>query len=396
MREWRLYIKTKSAGDRAILATLNVTGEGRPGRYRLDVNKSGKAFRLVDADKNIVLQQGTVGEEIGTGFAFSWVPPSGALTPGKSIVFTLSTISEAAQKLGEELRIRAVPEGNLVTLARRGPDPDQTSGIVNTVAERFITAAADLKRQRLTELTAILQDQLDHSQANLRSAETALTAFRVENAVRPSEGPAQGPDGRRITADPTYASYIDLQVAIDELERDRLAIGRLLTHAADSGVAVDQLSMIGAVQRSSELTAALKELTDRQADLRALQFRYSDTHPPVVRMMAQVDSLSERIIPRLARTLMAGLASRKREISLQRDSIARELRTAPPVALTEIRLARDQTNAEQLFTNLQQRYQEARLAEVSMLPDVRILERAVRPTRPTSKTAPVLISHRCS
>jgi polysaccharide biosynthesis transport protein len=391
VRQWRLYIKPNSVDDREALATLNVTGEGRPGRYRLDVDKTGKAFRLVDVDKNVVLQQGTVGEEIGTGFAFSWVPPNGALTPGRTVAFTLSTVSDAAQKLGEQLRIRAVQEGNLVTLARRGPDPDQTTGIVNTVAERFITAAADLKRQRLTELTAILQDQLDHAQTNLRSAETALTAFRVTNAVRSTEGPAQGPDGRRITADPTYASYIDLQVALDELERDRLAIARLLTHAPDSGVAVDQLSMIGAVQRSSELTAALKELTDRQAELRALQFRYADTHPPVVRLRAQVDSLSQRIIPRLARTLMAGLASRQREIGQQRDSIARELRTAPPVALTEIRLARDQTNAEQLFTNLQHRYQEARLAEVSMLPDVRILERAVRPTRPTSNTAPLLI-----
>ncbi|HWC73093.1 MAG TPA: polysaccharide biosynthesis tyrosine autokinase [Gemmatimonadales bacterium] len=391
VRKWGLYRKPKSADDVDALATLNVSGDGRPGRYRLVVDRAGKAFRLLDLDKKVVLQQGAVGDEIGTGFAFSWVPPSGSLTPGRTIDFTLSTISEAAAKLGAELRIRAVPEGNLVTLAFRGADPDRTTGIVNTVAERFIAAAADLKRQRLTELTAILEDQLDHAQANLRSAEGALTDFRVKNAVRASEGPAQGPDGRRITADPTYASYIDLQVAIDGLERDRLAIARLLTHAADSGVAVDQLAMIGAVQRSSELTAALKELTDRQADLRAMRFRYADTHPPVVRLAAQVDSLAKRIIPALCRTLMAGLATRQREIKQQRDSVARDLRTAPPVALTEIRLARDQTNAEQLFINLQHRYQEARLAEVSTLPDVRVLERAVRPTKPTSNTAPLLI-----
>ena len=87
----------------------------------------------------------------------------------------------------------------------------------------------DLKRQRLTELTAILQDQLNHAQTNLRTAEAALTVFRVHNAVRPSEGPAQGPDGRRITADPTFASYVDVQVTLDGLTRDRAATRSLAT-----------------------------------------------------------------------------------------------------------------------------------------------------------------------
>src|SRR5438477_87977 len=158
----------------------------------------------------------------------------------------------------------------------------------------------------------------------------------------PSEGPAQGPDGRRITADPTYAGYMDLQIAASGLARDREAIAQMLVHAPDSGIAVDQLAMIGAVQRSSELIAALKELTDRQAELRALRFRYADTHPPVRRLAAQVDTLARRVIPGLGRALIAGLAARERELRQRADSITGELRRAPPAALEEVRLARDQ------------------------------------------------------
>ena len=391
VRRWRLYLKPRSAADSAALATLTVPGDVRPGRYRLSLDRAGKRFRLVDVEENQVLQEAAPGDAIGAAFGFTWVPPSGTVRAGGNIDFTVTTTSEAALELADHLRIRAAPEGNFVRIARREPNPDRATAIANAVAERFVTAAADLKRQRLTELTAILEDQLDHAQANLRDAEGALTTFRVHNAVRPSEGPAQGPDGRRITADPTFASYVDLQVTLDGLTRDRAAIAQVLTHAADSGVAVDQLAMIGAVQRSSELTAALKELTDRQAELRGMRFRYADTHPPVRRLALQVDTLAQRVIPGLARTLMDGLAARARALGQRRDSIARDLRSAPPVALTEIRLARDQANAEHLFSNLQQRYQEARLAEVSTLPDVRILERAVRPTRPASKTAPLLI-----
>jgi polysaccharide biosynthesis transport protein len=392
VREWRLYLKPKSVADTAALATLTASGDVHPGRYRLELDREGMRFRLLDVTEKTVLQQGAWGEPVGGLLGVTWVPPKDAVRPGGSVEFTLMTTTDAAERLSEELRIRAAQDGNFVRIARRGPDAGRTTAIVNAVCDRFVVAAADLKRQRLTELTAILQDQLDHAQANLRTAESALTEFRIRNAVRPSEGPAQGQDGRRITADPTYASYIDLQVALDGLQRDRAAIAQALTRADSSGgVAVDQLAMISAVQQSSELTAALKELTDRRAELRVMRFRYADTYAAVRHLAQQVDSLGQHVIPALARTLMAGMASRERELRQQRDSIARDLRTAPPVALSEIRLARDQTTAERLFSDLQQRYQAARLAEVSSLPDVRILERAIPPSRPTSNTAPLLI-----
>src|SRR3989454_69913 len=338
VRQWRLYLKPQSAADSAALATLTVTGDVRPGRYRLQVAAAANRFRLLDVDAKVVLQEGAVGHSVGAALGFTWVPPAAVLRPGVSVQFTVATTSEAAQKLSEELRVRAGTDGNFVRIERRGPDAAVVTRTVNAVAERFVAAAADLKRQRLTELTAILKDQLDRAETNLRAAERGLTAFRVRNAVRPSEGPAQGPDGRRITADPTFASYVDLEVALGALAHDREAIARVVAHAADSGVAVDQLAMISAVQHASELTAALKELSDRQAELRVMRFRYADTHPPVRRLAQQVDTLARRVIPELGRAVVAGLAAREHELQQRIDSISRDLRSAPPVALEEVRL----------------------------------------------------------
>ena len=61
------------------------------------------------------------------------------------------------------------------------------------------------------------------------------------------------------------------------------------------------------------------------------------------------------------------------------------------MTLEEVRLARDQANATELFSNLEQRYNAARLAEVSTLPDVRILEHAIRPTRPVVNATPLVL-----
>jgi len=391
VQQWRLYLKPKSAADSAALATFTARDDVRPGRYRLDVDAAGRGFQLRDVDHNVVLQQGAVGDSIGAAFGFAWAPPGATLGTGRKVQFTVAAPTEAAGKFSEELRVRALPDGNFARIELRGHDAAAITGTVNSVVDRFVRVAADLKRERLTELTAILKDQLEHAQDNLRTAEVALTAFRVRNAVRSSEGPAHGPDGRRLTADPTFAGYVELQVELGSLGHDRTAIQRVLAHASDSGVAVDQLALLSAVQRSSELTAALKELTEKQAELRALRFRYADSHPPVRRLAGQLDTLQRRVIPQLGNAVIAALAVRERELRQRVDSMSGELHRAPPLMLEEVRLAREQTNAEQLFSNLQHRYDEARLAEVSTLPDVRVLERAVQPSRPTSNTGPLLI-----
>ena len=391
VRQARLYLAPKSPADSAALATLTVPGEVRPGTYRLEVDQTGQHFTLRDVAEDAVLQQGSVGDSVGALLGLAWVPPAGTLPPGAVIRFTVTALSDVALELSQALRIRATADGYFVRLERRGHDPALITTTVNAVADRLVAVAADMKRERLTELSSILREQRDRAQANLRSAEAALTQFRVHHAVRASEGPAQGPDGRRITADPTFASYVDLQVAMDGLARDRAAITQVVARARDGSVPVDELAMIGAVQRSSALAAALKDLADRQAELRVLRFRYADTHPPVRRLAQQVDTLARFVIPELGGALVAGLAAREHDMRQRMDSIAGDLRGAPPVALEEVRLARDQANATELFSNLEQRYNETRLAEVSTLPDVRILEHAIRPTRPVVNATPLVL-----
>lgn len=390
-RQARLYLAPKSPADSAALATLTVPGEVRPGSYRLEVDRAGQQFTLRDVEENAVLQQGSIGDSVGGLLGLAWVPPAGTLRPGAVIRFKVTALSDVAMELSQALRIRATADGYFVRLERRGRDPVLITTTVNAVADRLVALAANLKRERLSELSSILREQRDRAKGNLRSAEVALSHFRVRNALRTTEGPAQGPDGRRITADPTFASFVDLQVAVAGLARDREAITRVVARARDGGVPVDELTMIGAVQRSSALAAALKDLADRQAELRVLRFRYADTHPPVRRLAQQVDTLARYVIPELGGTLIAGLAAQEHELQQRIDSLTGALRGAPPVAMEEIRLARDQANATDLFSNLEQRYNETRLAEVSTLPDVRILEHAMRPTRPVVNAMPLVL-----
>ncbi len=180
-----------------------------------------------------------------------------------------------------------------------------------------------------------------------------------------------------------------MKVDQEQIGQDRVAIERVL--AAGSGPSADALEAIPSVRQTSELLPALRELTSKQAELRALRYRYTDESPPVRRLLDEIRMLQEETIPRLARAVVAELAARETELDRQVASASRDLRQIPARGIQEARLRRAVDVSEELFTSLQQRSEEARLAEASVMPDVRVFDAAEVPQEPVKNTAPRLI-----
>jgi len=391
VRDQRLYLEVKRSSDRANFAGFSVSDNFRPGDYRFSVSADGRHYTLASAE-GVELERGTVGDSVGNHIGFRWVPPPRSLVPGGTIEFSLVPPRDAALRLGEQLDVRMDLNGNFLALELRGTNPVLISGILNAVAQRYVEVAAQLKREKLTELTKILEDQLTTAQRNLDSAETALQGFRTRTITLPSD---QGADrkGAAETRDPIRASFFDMQVERDQLRRDRDALERLLAQGGggDSGLPTDALSAIGSVQRAPELSNALKELNDKQAQLRTYRYHYSEAYPPLQRLVREISELQQRTIPTLARALSTQLATRESELGRQVDASSRDLRQIPGRAIEEVRLSRNTELKEQTYTALQQRFDQARLAAEATVPDVRILDPAVVPRRPVKNTAPRLL-----
>jgi len=217
----------------------------------------------------------------------------------------------------------------------------------------------------------------------LGQTEDSLRIFRVQavTAYSNQDGASVTPN-MQYQRDPMFAGLLDVKVSREEARRDRATIERVLAQPPESGLAVDALGMIGAVQRSTELAQALRDLTAKQADLRTLRAHYTDAGPAVRRLAAEVAGLERQTIPALAGALAAELRVREQQLGERVDVASANLRKIPPLAVEETRLQRAVTLAEQVVVNLQQRYEEARLAEVSSLSDVRVLDRAPVRRRP--------------
>src|SRR2546428_2851287 len=188
-RDLRLYVELKRPSGRPTFLDFGVSDTFRPGGYELSVSADGRQYTLASAE-GVELERGTIGDSIGKPVGFRWAPAPGTLPPGRSVEFSLVPPRDAALRLGEHLDVRMDMNGNFLALELRGTNPALISNILNAVTQRYVEVAAQLKREKLTELTKILDDQLTTAQQNLDDAENALQRFRTRTITLPSDRPA--------------------------------------------------------------------------------------------------------------------------------------------------------------------------------------------------------------
>src|SRR3989475_707776 len=396
VRAQQLCLELKAPGDAAPFSTFQIAEQYRPGAYRLTVDGAGRRYALTTVDGS-ELEHGAVGDSIGSRLGFRWAPGAGVLVPGRTMDFDVATPRDAARRLADALVVRPDLDGGFLRVELGGASPTRIAAIVNAIVQRYAQVAADLKRQKLEEVTKILAEQLQYSQQNLQDAETALESFRVRTITLPSDrggpsatvvaGAATGGAGD-APRDPLFTNFFDVQLEREQAPRDRDVLERLLAQAGGAGRSGDAVGGVGSVQRSAELSQALKELTMKQAELRALRYRYADPYPPVQRLLGEIATLQRQTIPTLARALVGELVARETEFGRRVDADSRNLRGIPARAIEEARLRRAVGLAENLYTTLQQRYQEARVAVASSVPDVRVLDAAAVPQRAVKNRAP--------
>ena len=383
VRDQRLYLTPKAREDAPLLEAFRVADQYRPGVYRLTVDGNGRGFTL-STDKGVEVEHGTIGDSIGARLGFAWAPAAGTIPGGRTIEFSVATVRDSARALAEGLEVATDPAGNFLRMHLKGTDPARITSTINAIAERFVQVAAELRRQKLTELTKILDQQLAGAHQNLLDAEKALERFQVNTITRPV--PRAG-----ASDNPAFNNFFKMQVDQEQVKRDREALERVLAQQGDSGLSPEALAVVGSVQQNVQLTQTLSELTQKQAELRALRYKYSDAYPLVQKRLGEIATLQKQTIPNLARQLLAELSGREAELGRRVAADSRSLELAPPRAIDEARLQRQVTLAENLYTNLQKNYDEARLAEESAVPDARILDHAVVPQDPVRNTAPRVI-----
>jgi polysaccharide biosynthesis transport protein len=376
----RLYLEPRADTDRPVFADFRLKQQFRPGDYRLQVDREGRVYTLATRE-GITVEQGEVGAPVGSGVGFEWTPSRQQLTAGRRIDFTVHHPRAVSQEIGRKLGTRMAPDGNFLRLDYSDTNAERTAATLNAIADRYVAVAAELKKTKLDELTAILDEQLQAAEVRLRESEIALEGFRVNTITLPSDRATPITPGLESTRDPVIAGFFRMRVDLEEVRRDRESLRRALTES-EPALLLSSLEVIPSARGSVEMSRAMGELAEKEAELRALRNRYADDFVLVRRLSEDIDGMRRSVIPRIATNLISELDQREGAIQTHVQSASTELRQIPPRAIEEARLERNVTLASTLYTNLRQRFESARLASASSIPDIRILDAAPVPQKP--------------
>lgn len=392
VKEQHLFVSAKRALDAGAFRSFNVKERFQPGSFVLKVAHNGRTWTLEpDGNNPGVSIHGNVGDSVGLPLGFSWVPPQRYMVPDAQIAFTVVQPRQAALAINQALNVRApVKDANFISMTYDGSDPFRTAATLNSLTQQFVSVAADLKTVRLREQTRVLDLQLASAKQELERAEAALETFKVNTITEPTD---QAPVAAGLTQTQTtvMTNFFAMRTQQDDYARDRRAIEAVLAQPPDSGITAVNLEAIPSVTSNIDIKNAIIKLSSDLATLNALRARFTDENPQVIRLVQDIHTEQRQDIPRMLRLILNDLRQRQAALDDRVNAASRDLRQIPQRSIEEARLNREVAIASQLYTTLQQRYSEARLAEASEIPDVRILDAAVVPDRPLKNIAILLI-----
>lgn len=390
----RLFLKPAKLGDTVVFRDVRVGTRVIPDQYVLNIDQAGRIYTIALAKTGAVVDRGLIGDSVGARIGLRWHPDTAVLRRDTRIAFTLTTPRDASLALLDVIQASLERNSNFLRLTLTGSDPVVTSATLNTWVKEFVATAAELKRRNLTEFSKILSAQLRYAGEQLRTAEVALETFRVNTITLPSESTPITP-GIEATKGPVFSNFFSRKIEYDNVRRDRDALERILNGLSTNQTDIGTIASIpGLLQTpgADALSGAFKELYAKEAELRNAERMYTDEHRTVKALRETVRSLRAETLPRLGFQLLAALKDREADLSARLDAESRDMRGIPSRTIEEMRLRREVATAENLYTTLQNRFEEATLAEASSVPDVTILDLASPPNRPRADTKPRVIA----
>lgn len=377
VRQLGLNVVPKIPADSVLFRGFESGANLHPGAYVLRIDSGGTRYSIVNA-KNLIVDQGAVGDSIGRRLGFNWLPERRYLTPGRKVLFSVATVRGMSQSLVGKVRASLPEQGQFMRMGLSGADPNRVALTVNAWAEQLVRSSGELKARHLLEFKRTLEDQLAVAATQLHASENALEQFRVHTITLPS-APAAGATGVAPT-DPVISSFFQQKVALDEVRNERAALESMLA-AARGGPLNPQafLQLPAILNNTPQLRAAIDELSSRQAALRTEQQFLTDQNPRVKQLAEAVRVLQEETIPRIATGVLTALKTREPELDSRINQQSQELRAIPTRATEEMRLVRQVVASENLYNSLKARYEEVSLAEAQSTPDLSVLDLAAPP-----------------
>ena len=385
VRELHLYVRPADPRNGSLFRNVDANDIIRGGRYTLRVDSIARRYSLIAerTGSEEVIERGSIADSIGRSIGLRWSPDSTSLLKAGVVSFVLYTPRQASLQLRNQVRSVVPRESNIMHVYVAGTDAWLASRILNASLRHLVETAGEFKRRNLTDVREALEAQLSYAGNALQQADNALERFRMETITLPSEAGTPINGGIAITRNPAITNFFNLKVSLENTTHERAALEQTLRDIQAGKLDVFALWQVLPTDiNTQELTGLLQEYTKRNAELRNAQLSFTDEYQGVKDARGALAQLKDREIPRTLMTLVEQLRRRENDLAQEVGTGSASLKEIPPRTIEEVRLTRNVEARGQLYGMLQGRYEEAHLAELSVEPDLAVLDSAAMPEFP--------------
>ncbi|MGQ0642256.1 MAG: GumC family protein [Gemmatimonadaceae bacterium] len=387
-----LFASPQNFRDTVVLRSILPTDTLVPGAYQLSVRGGTYALTRVESPRgdsvNITVEQGVVGDSVGRAIGISWLPDWSLIARDRPTRFNLVVPREASVRIQRSLIVVLPERTNFMRLILSGSQPVMLASTMNTILDVFLETARRLKVSELGDAYKALEEQRTKAAADLSTAANALERYKVRTITLPSDNIPVAP-GITIAQSPVFSAYFGDRTSLSTIKQDRELLQDVLQERRSGGTGwIEKLRTIPNLSvNNPNLDVVVKELDLHRNALRVEQQVRTDSHPNVLTLRKRIQELETQTLPQLATISLNQLQSRERDLSRRVNAAGKELESIPVRSIEENRLQNNFDVAQQVYNELHNRAISAKLAEMSVQPDVSVLERAVPPGRPQTDTA---------
>lgn len=370
--EYKLYNKENDQ----LIETVSLSGSGKSETNEKDESTDSSPFMDSSNSGDYV--------EFNTNLAtikLRW--PEAA--PGSLFHFTINNYFETIIRLNKQISIERKSKTNVFAVSVKSQSPYSASVLANIVIDKFRESRIEQQKQTIRYSFDFVDEQLQKMQSKLREAEDNLSSFKA--------------GGQITTIDASSAEVIKF---LSSLEAEKMNTDLELTDyknkltdmkkELESSGYFDQsyLTPSGNNDGNNPFSALLTQLSDLELRRLELIQKRTENHPDVINIDQQIKLAKEKLAAYNQNTLTAyqiiinSLEKKQQDIVGMMSKYEVKLEMLPGQENKLARLIREKDVYEKMFTLLLDKREEMRMAELSKLQDIIIVDPAKEPINPVS------------
>jgi len=302
---------------------------------------------------------------------------------GAKIYFDVLDYNEVYEKLADEIFVEKKIKTNIFEILVNSNYPHTTKTIANTLAEKFKKIRFSQNKDNIKYSFNFIDERLNEVAENLAAADDSLSKFKSDEKIVQIDE-----QSKKIVE---FLSNLETEKLNTDLELGiyNHRLNNIEKQIAKEGY-IDQTYLTPEQYQSfnSPFSNSLNELSSLELEKLELLQKRTEVHPDVIKITEQIAKVKEDLSQYNQNTVTAlqiissTLRNKLKDLNLLISKYTAKLQKLPEQEAKLVSLIRERDGLEKMYNLLLEKREEMRVAELSKIQDIIVLDPAIEPIKP--------------